>query len=90
MPENYSSGFRGFITLRDALRFSVNTVSIVVAREVGLGNVIPTIARELYVTPQQIPYNLRSRLAVMKFHRSVWPGVFLISRAAARASNPCC
>jgi len=58
MPENYSSGFRGFITLRDALRFSVNTVSIVVAREVGLGNVIPTIARELYVTPQQIPYNL--------------------------------
>ncbi len=58
MPENYSSGFRGFITLRDALRYSVNTVSIVVAREVGLGNIIPTLARELYVTPQQIPYNL--------------------------------
>ena len=58
MPENYSSGFRGFITLRDALRFSVNTVSIVVAREVGLGNIIPTLARELYVTPQQVPYNL--------------------------------
>ncbi|MBN8219408.1 MAG: PBP1A family penicillin-binding protein [Spirochaetes bacterium] len=58
MPENYSSGFRGFITLRDALRFSVNTVSITVAREVGLSNVLPTIAKELYVKPQQIPYNL--------------------------------
>ncbi|MBS0619647.1 MAG: PBP1A family penicillin-binding protein [Spirochaetes bacterium] len=58
MPENYSSGFRGFITLRDALRFSVNTVSIMVAREVGLGNIIPILARELYVKPQQIPYNL--------------------------------
>lgn len=58
MPENYSAGFRGFITLRDALRFSVNTVSVVLAREVGLGNVIPTLAKELYVTPNQIPYNL--------------------------------
>jgi penicillin-binding protein 1A len=58
MPENYSSGFRGFMTLRDALRLSVNTVSIVVARDVGLGNVIPTLAKELYVQPAQIPYNL--------------------------------
>lgn len=58
MPENYSAGFRGFITLRDALRFSVNTVSIMLAREVGLGNIIPTLAKELYVQPQQVPYNL--------------------------------
>lgn len=58
MPENYQAGFRGFITLREALRYSVNTVSVVVAREVGLGNLIPTIARELYVNPNQIPYNL--------------------------------
>jgi penicillin-binding protein 1A len=58
MPENYHAGFRGFITLREALRYSVNTVSIVVAREVGLGNLIPVIAKELYVTPNQIPYNL--------------------------------
>ncbi|HRP70588.1 MAG TPA: penicillin-binding transpeptidase domain-containing protein, partial [Turneriella sp.] len=58
MPENYSSGFRGFITLRDALRYSVNTVSIALARDVGLSNVIPIIANELYVKPQQIPYNL--------------------------------
>ncbi|MBL8035391.1 MAG: PBP1A family penicillin-binding protein [Leptospiraceae bacterium] len=58
MPENYHSGFRGFITLRDALRYSVNTVSIALAREVGLGNIIPTLARELYIKPQQIPYNL--------------------------------
>ncbi|MBV6493072.1 MAG: Penicillin-binding protein 1A [Turneriella sp.] len=58
MPQNYSSGFRGFITLRDALRYSVNTVSIALLREVGLGNVIPIIANELYVKPQQVPYNL--------------------------------
>lgn len=58
MPENYSSGFRGFITLRDALRYSVNTVSIALAREVGLSNILPTLAKELYVKPQQIPYNL--------------------------------
>lgn len=58
MPENYHAGFRGFMTLREALRYSVNTVSIVVAREVGLGNLIPGIARQLYVSPNQIPYNL--------------------------------
>lgn len=66
MPENYSAGFRGFITLRDALRYSVNTVSIVVAREVGLGNIIPTLARELYVKPQQIPYNLSIALGTFE------------------------
>ncbi|MES0489439.1 MAG: PBP1A family penicillin-binding protein [Leptospirales bacterium] len=58
MPENYSLGYRGFISVRDALRLSINMVSIAITREVGLGNMFPIIARQLYVDPKEIPYNL--------------------------------
>ena len=58
MPENYSLGYRGFISVRDALRFSTNMVSIAITREVGLGNMFPIIASQLYVDAKEIPYNL--------------------------------
>lgn len=58
MPENYSGGYRGFISLREALRTSANMVSISVAREAGLGNVLPTAESILNLKANTIPHNL--------------------------------
>ena len=66
IPKNYSRTYRGFITLRDALRLSVNTVSIALAREIGLSNLLPTIARQMYVKEKSIPYNLSVALGTLE------------------------
>ena len=58
MPENYSGGYAGFISLRDALTTSANMVSIAVAREAGLGNLLPVLEKILDVREKDIPYNL--------------------------------
>ena len=58
IPENYSGGFRGFITVREALTYSTNMVSIAIAREVGIKNLIPQMAKELNVKENDIPTNL--------------------------------
>jgi penicillin-binding protein 1A len=38
-PENYGGGYRGPVTVQDALAKSINTVSVRLAREVGVGEV---------------------------------------------------
>lgn len=58
IPENYSGGFRGFISVREALTNSVNMISISIAREIGLTRLLPIIAKELDVKVEQIPANL--------------------------------
>lgn len=58
IPENYSGGFRGFITVREALVKSINMISISIAREVGLSRLLPVIAKFLDSQPEQIPANL--------------------------------
>ena len=58
IPENYSGGYQGFINIREALAQSANMVSISVAREVRLSNILPRIADSLGITPKAIPYNL--------------------------------
>ena len=58
IPENYSGGYRGFINIREALVRSANMVSIAVAREVKLSNILPKIADSLGVSEKSIPYNL--------------------------------
>lgn len=58
IPENYSGGFRGFITVREALVNSVNMISISIAREVGLSRLLPIIAKFLDSRQEQIPPNL--------------------------------
>ncbi len=57
-PENYSGGYRGFINLREAIRESANMVSIAVAREAGVGNILPVAERMLNLRENIIPRNL--------------------------------
>lgn len=58
MPQNYSGGYRGFITVREALRYSTNMVSIAVARQAGFSSLVPTMAAQLQVDESAIPHNL--------------------------------
>lgn len=58
IPENSTGGYRGFVTIREALTNSINMVSIAIAREVGLKNAIGKIAEQLHVDPGDIPRNL--------------------------------
>ncbi|MDH4261824.1 MAG: PBP1A family penicillin-binding protein [Spirochaetia bacterium] len=58
IPENSSGGFRGFVTIREALTNSINMVSIGIAREVGLKNVLGKIAEQLHINEKDIPKNL--------------------------------
>lgn len=58
IPENYSGGFRGFISVREALTNSVNMISINIAREIGLSSLLPILAKELDVKMENIPANL--------------------------------
>lgn len=48
-PENYSGGYKGEVTLQDALAYSLNTATVRLAREVGLGP-IRKLATQLGIT----------------------------------------
>ncbi len=50
-PRNYDPDFRGPLTLRDALKFSVNTVAVKLGLEVGLETVSQTARRMGLQTP---------------------------------------
>tara|TARA_R110000868_G_scaffold11516_4_gene56318 strand:+ start:2866 stop:4848 length:1983 start_codon:yes stop_codon:yes gene_type:complete len=41
-PQNFSGGYRGLVTLQEALRRSINTVAVQVANDVGLPRIIET------------------------------------------------
>jgi penicillin-binding protein 1A len=41
-PQNFSGGYRGLVTLQEALRRSINTVAVQVANDVGLARIIET------------------------------------------------
>ena len=41
-PQNFSGGYRGLVTLQEALRRSINTVAVQVANDVGLTRIIET------------------------------------------------
>lgn len=58
IPSNYSGGYRGFISVREALQYSVNLVSIAIARDVGLEELLPRLAKLLAVDVKDIPPNL--------------------------------
>jgi len=50
-PRNYDPDFRGPLTLRDALKFSVNTVAVKLGIEIGLETVAQTAIRMGIQTP---------------------------------------
>jgi penicillin-binding protein 1A len=54
-PRNYDPEFRGPLTLRDALRFSVNTVAVKLGLEIGLETVAQT-ARRYGIRTEVPPY----------------------------------
>jgi penicillin-binding protein 1A len=54
-PRNYDPDFRGPLTLRDALKHSVNTVAVKLGLEVGLETVAQT-AREMGIRTEVPPY----------------------------------
>ncbi|MDH4199407.1 MAG: PBP1A family penicillin-binding protein [Spirochaetia bacterium] len=58
IPENSSGGYSGFVTVRNALINSINMISIAIARQVGLKNILEKIAGELHVNKKEIPSNL--------------------------------
>lgn len=58
IPENSSGGYKGFVTIREALVNSINMVSIAIAREIGLRNAVSKIAEQLHVDKKDIPINL--------------------------------
>ena len=41
-PQNFAGGYRGLVTLQEALRRSINTVAAQVASDVGLGRIVET------------------------------------------------
>jgi penicillin-binding protein 1A len=55
-PKNYDPDFRGPLTLRDALKFSVNTVAVKLGVEVGLETVAQT-ARQMGIRTEVPPYH---------------------------------
>lgn len=57
-PGNYSGGFRGDLSVRQALAYSSNSVSIRIAEWSKLGNIIPIIAKQLHVNKKLVPRNL--------------------------------
>ncbi len=54
-PKNYEPEFRGPLTLRDALKFSINTVAVKLGMEVGMETVAQT-AHQLGITTDVPPY----------------------------------
>lgn len=54
-PKNYDPDFRGPLTLREALKHSVNTVAVKLALEVGLETVAQT-ARQMGIRTEVPPY----------------------------------
>jgi penicillin-binding protein 1A len=54
-PKNYDPDFRGPLTMRDALKHSVNTVAVKLALEVGLETVAQT-ARQMGIRTEAPPY----------------------------------
>ncbi len=55
-PKNYNPEFKGPLTLRDALRWSVNTVAVKLGVEVGL-ETISQMAHSMGITTEVPPYN---------------------------------
>ncbi|MEX2610570.1 MAG: PBP1A family penicillin-binding protein [Gemmatimonadota bacterium] len=54
-PRNYDPEFRGPLTLRDAMKFSVNTIAVQLGQEVGMENVART-ARQMGLRTEIPPY----------------------------------
>jgi penicillin-binding protein 1A len=54
-PRNYDPEFKGPLTLRDALKFSVNTVAVRLGQEVGLETVVQT-ARQMGIRTEIQPF----------------------------------
>jgi penicillin-binding protein 1A len=54
-PRNYDDDFKGPLTLRDALRMSINTVTVKLGMEVGLETVAQT-AKNMGLTTEVQPY----------------------------------
>jgi 1A family penicillin-binding protein len=54
-PKNYDPDFRGPVTLRDALKFSINTVAVRLGQDVGLESIAQT-AREFGIRTTVHPY----------------------------------
>jgi penicillin-binding protein 1A len=54
-PKNYDPDFRGPLTLREALKFSINTIAVKLGLDVGLEAVSQT-AREYGITTEVPPY----------------------------------
>ncbi|MBT4905762.1 MAG: PBP1A family penicillin-binding protein, partial [Rhodospirillaceae bacterium] len=54
-PKNYSGGFRGEVTLREAVARSLNTVAVRVSEDIGRGRVIQS-ARRLGITSPLTPH----------------------------------
>jgi penicillin-binding protein 1A len=54
-PRNYDPDFRGALTMRDALKFSVNTVTVRLGMDIGLETVAQT-AREFGLRTPVYPY----------------------------------
>ena len=78
IPENYSDGYRGFISLREALTYSVNMVSIAVSKEVKLSSLLSNITKMLNVPRNAIPYNLSVALGTYEVSPLQMAGAFAI------------
>lgn len=88
MPQNYSGGYRGFITLREALAISANMVSIAVAREVGLSQLLPKLAKILGISEKQIPYNLSVALGSFELSPYQMATAFTLFPRGGKALKP--
>jgi penicillin-binding protein 1A len=54
-PKNYDPDFRGPLTLRDALKHSINTIAVKLGLDVGLETVVQT-AKDYGITTRVLPY----------------------------------
>ncbi len=57
-PKNYGKQYSGYISLRKALTYSANMVSLAVVKEAGLSNLLPILSQCLHTPMNSIPNNL--------------------------------
>jgi len=88
IPENYSGGYRGFVTIREAINNSINMVSIAIARETGIKKLIPYISRILHVPEKSIPSNFTLALGSYEVSPIQMARAFSLFPRGGRDINP--
>lgn len=65
IPSNYSGGHRGNVLLREALIYSINSISVEIANLITVDTITPVISQAFGISEKRIPQNLTIALGTM-------------------------